>query len=210
MPSKNAASTRFSGLNEINSGARRRVLRRRRRGVQLVNGVVFMTLDGQAIALDANTGRERWRTKLGDINKGETVTMAPFVVKDLVLIGNSGREYGVRGWLTALDVAKGRQRWRAYNTGPDSDVLIGPRFKRFYASDRGADRGAKTWPPDAWQIGGGTVRGWISYDPELNLIYHGTANPGPWNDEQRPGDNKWTGGIFVNGSARSGVARRRR
>ncbi len=168
------------------------------RGVQLVDGVIYMTtLDGQAIALDANTGQERWRARLGDINKGETVTMAPFVVKDKVLIGNSGGEYGVRGWLIALDRATGKEVWRAYMTGPDAEVLIGPDFKPFYPTERGPDLGVKSWPPEAWKIGGGTVWGWLSYDPELNLIYHGTGNPGPWNDEQRPGDNKWTGGIFA-------------
>jgi hypothetical protein len=76
-------------------------------------------------------------------------------------------------------------------------VLIGPRFKPFYASDRGADLGVHTWPADAWRNGGGTVWGWISYDPQLNLIYYGTSNPGPWNHEQRPGDNKWTAGVFA-------------
>jgi PQQ-dependent dehydrogenase (methanol/ethanol family) len=76
-------------------------------------------------------------------------------------------------------------------------VLIGPNFKPFYATDRGKDLGVKTWPGEAWKIGGGTVWGFISYDPELDLIYHGTANPGPWNPEQRPGDNKWTSGLFA-------------
>jgi PQQ-dependent dehydrogenase (methanol/ethanol family) len=144
--------------------------------------------------------------QLGDINKGETITMAPLVVKGQVLVGNSGGEFGVRGWLTALDARTGKQRWRAYNTGPDSDVLIGEDFKPFYASDRGKDLGVRSWPPEAWKIGGGTMWGWISYDPELNLIYHGTANPGPWNPEQRPGDNKWTGGIFAR-DADTGAAR---
>jgi lanthanide-dependent methanol dehydrogenase len=87
--------------------------------------------------------------------------------------------------------------WRAYSTGPDKDVLIGSRFKPFYKPDQGTDLGVSTWPPDAWKIGGGTVWGWISYDPALNLIYYGTANPGPWNPEQRPGDNKWTSAIFA-------------
>jgi lanthanide-dependent methanol dehydrogenase len=85
-------------------------------------------------------------------------------------------------------------------------VLIGPNFKPFYAQDQGQDLGVSTWPPDAWKTGGGTMWGWISYDPELNLIYHGTANPGSWNSDQRPGDNKWTCGIFArnpnNGEAR--------
>jgi lanthanide-dependent methanol dehydrogenase len=76
-------------------------------------------------------------------------------------------------------------------------VLIGERFKPFYPQDRGEDLGVASWPPDAWRIGGGTVWGWLSYDPEANLLYHGTANPGPWNPEQRPGDNKWTAGIFA-------------
>jgi PQQ-dependent dehydrogenase (methanol/ethanol family) len=159
--------------------------------------VFFNTLDAQTIALDAETGRELWRTRLGDVRKGETITMAPLVVKDKVLVGNSGGEMGVRGWLVALDAATGRIAWRAYSTGPDQDVLIGQAFKPFYASDRGQDLGVKTWPPDAWQIGGGNVWGWVSYDPALDLVYYGTANPGPWNAEQRPGDNKWTSGIFA-------------
>src|SRR5690606_8110713 len=78
----------------------------------------FATLDGQAIALDATSGAERWRAQLGDINKGETITMAPLVVKGKLLVGNSGGEYGVRGWLTALDAKTGKQVWRAYSTGP--------------------------------------------------------------------------------------------
>ena len=123
--------------------------------------------------------------------------MAPLVVKGKVLVGNSGGEFGVRGWLTALDAGTGKLAWRAYTTGPDSDVLIGPRFKPFYPQDRGTDLGVSTWPGDAWKIGGGSVWGWISYDPELDLVYYGTANPGPWNPDLRPGDNKWTAGIFA-------------
>jgi alcohol dehydrogenase (cytochrome c) len=76
-------------------------------------------------------------------------------------------------------------------------VLIGPQFKPFYAKDRGADLGVRTWPGDDWQIGGGTVWGWISYDPGLDLIYYGTSNPGPWNPDMRPGDNKWTVSIIA-------------
>jgi PQQ-dependent dehydrogenase (methanol/ethanol family) len=168
------------------------------RGAAYANGRIFFnTLDNQTIALDAESGKELWRTKLGDVARGETMTMAPLVVKDKVLVGNSGGELGVRGWLTALDAASGRIVWRAYSTGPDSEVLIGPNFKPFYASDRGKDLGVSTWPPEAWKIGGGNVWGFISYDPELDLIYYGTANPGPWNPLQRPGDNKWTAGIFA-------------
>jgi PQQ-dependent dehydrogenase (methanol/ethanol family) len=168
------------------------------RGVAYSNGRVFLeTLDGDAIALDAATGREVWRTHLGDITRGETITMAPLVVKDKLLVGNSGGELGVRGWLTALDTRTGKIAWRAYSTGPDSDVLIGARFKPHYDADKGKDLGVSTWPPDAWKIGGGNVWGWLSYDPKLDLLYYGTGNPGPWNPEQRPGPNKWTSGIFA-------------
>jgi lanthanide-dependent methanol dehydrogenase len=158
---------------------------------------IFTTLDGQVISLDANTGKPVWKIRLGNINLGETITMAPLVAHGKVYVGNSGGEMGVRGWITALDEATGKIAWKAYNTGPDKDVLIGSGFKPFYASDRGPDLGVKTWPVDAWKIGGGNVWGWITYDPDLNILYHGTGNPGPWNAEQRPGDNKWTTGIFA-------------
>jgi PQQ-dependent dehydrogenase (methanol/ethanol family) len=168
------------------------------RGAAYADGRVFFnTLDGQTVAVDANDGHELWRTPLGDIGRGESMTMAPLVVKDKVLVGNSGGEFGVRGWLTALDAKTGKQVWRAYSTGPDAEVLIGPDFKPFYPQERGTDLGVKSWPADAWKRGGGTVWGWISYDPELNLVFYGTANPGPWNPEQRPGDNKWTAGVFA-------------
>ena len=168
------------------------------RGAAYADGALyFNTLDNRTIALDAATGAERWTAKVGDINLGESMTMAPLVVKDKVLVGNSGGEFGVRGWLTALDRGDGHVAWRAYSTGPDKDVLIGPRFKPFYEMDRGRDLGVASWPPDHWQNGGGTVWGWISYDPELNLIYYGTSNPGTWNPELRPGDNKWSAGTFA-------------
>src|SRR5687768_4007157 len=168
------------------------------RGLAFADGRIFVnTLDGFTAALDAATGEEIWKVQLGDINLGETITMAPMVVKGKVLVGNSGGEFGVRGWIAALDAATGAIAWRAYSTGPDRDVLIGASFKPFYESDRGTDLGTKTWPSEAWRTGGGTVWGWISYDPELDLIYYGTSNPGPWNPDQRPGDNKWTSGIFA-------------
>jgi PQQ-dependent dehydrogenase (methanol/ethanol family) len=168
------------------------------RGAAYANGRIFFnTLDDYTVAVDAETGAEVWRTKLGDINLGETMTMAPLVADGKVLVGNSGGEMGVRGWLTALDAGTGKIVWRAWSTGPDKDVLIGPDFKPYYAMDRGKDLGVKTWPPEAWKIGGGNVWGWISYDPELKLVYYGTGNPGPWNPDQRPGDNKWTAGIFA-------------
>jgi PQQ-dependent dehydrogenase (methanol/ethanol family) len=162
------------------------------RGAAYADGKIFYnTLDAHTVAVDAKTGKPVWKVKLGDVGKGETMTMAPLVVKGKVLVGNSGGEYGVRGWLTALDQNTGKILWRAWSTGPDADCLIGPRFKPFYDSDKGTDLGVKSWPPDHWKIGGGTVWGWISYDPEFNLVYYGTANPGSWNPELRPGDNKW-------------------
>ncbi|MER9291391.1 methanol/ethanol family PQQ-dependent dehydrogenase [Mesorhizobium sp. M0510] len=168
------------------------------RGAAFADGRIFFnTLDGHTIALDANTGKPIWNTHIGNINIGETITMAPLVVKGKVLVGNSGGEMGVRGWVKALDAEDGHVVWTAYGTGPDKDVLIGLDFKPHYDMDKGKDLGVTTWPPEAWKIGGGNMWGWISYDPDLNLIFHGTGNPGPWNPDLRPGDNKWTSGIFA-------------
>lgn len=168
------------------------------RGAAYSNGKIFFnTLDNHTVAVDAESGQELWHTKLGDINKGETMTMAPLVVKGKVLVGNSGGELGVRGWITALDENTGEIAWRAYSTGPDEDVLIGEGFDPPYDWMKGEDLGVKTWPPEHWRNGGGTVWGWISYDPELDLIYYGTGNPGPWNPNQRPGHNLWTTTIFA-------------
>src|SRR5581483_6268623 len=167
---------------------------------------IFNTLDDHTIALDANTGKVVWNVTLGAIGAGETMTMAPLVVKDKVLVGNSGGEFGVRGWLTALNLSDGKIAWRAYSTGPDSDTLIGDDYRPFYDAEKGKDLGIKTWPPGAWRQGGGSVWGWLSYDPSLDLVYYGTGNPSPWNHEMRPGDNKFTTGIFArnpdNGHAR--------
>lgn len=168
------------------------------RGAAYYNGrIYYNTLDVQTVAVDAATGKEVWKTKLGDINQGESITMAPIVVKGKVLVGNSGGEFGVRGWLAAVDANTGKIAWRAYATGPDKDVLIGPNFKPFYADERGKDLGVKTWQGEQWKIGGGSAWSWISYDPDLDLIYYGTSNPGPWDADQRPGDNKWTCTIFA-------------
>jgi len=177
------------------------------RGAAFADGRLFFnTLDGQTIALDAETGREIWRTRLGNINIGETITMAPLVAEGRVLVGSSGGEFGVRGWLAALDAGSGALLWKAWSTGPDSDVLIGPEFRPFYPADRGPDLGVSTWQPEGWRLGGGNPWGWLSYDPETHLIYYGTGNPGPWNPDQRPGDNKWTAGIFAR-DIRTGQAR---
>lgn len=177
------------------------------RGATYSGGRLFFnTLDGATIALDAESGRQIWRTQLANINVGETITMAPLVADGRVLVGNSGGEFGVRGWLAALDAGSGAIAWKAYSTGPDSDVLIGPNFHPFYPSDQGRDIGVTSWPPEAWRNGGGTGWGWVSFDPALGLIYYGTGNPGPWNPEQRPGDNKFTAGFFAR-DVRTGEAR---
>jgi PQQ-dependent dehydrogenase (methanol/ethanol family) len=168
------------------------------RGPALWQGKLFYnTLDAQTVALDAATGKELWKVRLGDINKGESMTMAPLVVKGKVLVGNSGGEFGVRGWLTALDADTGKLAWRAYSTGSDTDCLIGAQFQPHYAQDRGKDLGIHSWPPERWKQGGGTVWGFLSYDPTLDLVYYGTANPGVWNPDMREGDNKWSAGIFA-------------
>jgi len=169
------------------------------RGVAYSDGKIFFnTLDDHTIAVDADTGKAIWDTKLGDINKGETITMAPLVVKNHVLVGVSGGELGVRGWLKSLDTSTGKVQWTAYSTGPDKDVLIGKDFDPPYPEDKGLNLGETSWPNKAaWMIGGGPVWGWITYDPKLDLIYYGTGNPGPWNPYQRPGLNFWTCTLFA-------------
>ena len=168
------------------------------RGASYADGnIIYATLDDHAVAVNAQTGKLAWETQVGSVRSGETITMAPIVVDNIVFVGNSGAELGVRGKLVALDANTGKILWTAYSTGPDSDVRIGPDFHPFYPSDRGKDLGVSTWNPDQWKIGGGTVWGWISYDPELNLIYYGTGNPGVWNPDMRPGENKWSCTIFA-------------
>lgn len=168
------------------------------RGAAYSNGKIFFnTLDNHTVAVDANTGKELWKTRLGDINKGESMTMAPIVARGKVIVGNSGGEFGVRGYIAGLDENTGRIAWRGYTTGPDSEVLIGPNFRPFYADHKGKDLGVHSWPPGAWKEGGGAVWGWVSYDPETDLLIYGTSNAGPWNADQRPGDNKWTSALLA-------------
>ncbi len=163
------------------------------RGIAYTNGKIIMnTLDTHVIALDAATGHVMWNVKNGDPELGQTMTAAPFVVNDKwVIVGISGGEFGVRGYLTAYDVANGHKAWRAYSEGPDSQVLIPADFKGPH------NAGVSTWKGDAWKVGGGTTWGWYSYDPKLDLLYYGTGNPGTWNPSQRPGDNKWSMTIFA-------------
>jgi lanthanide-dependent methanol dehydrogenase len=163
------------------------------RGASYGDGkIVYDTLDDTTVAVDANSGKLVWKTKVGDIREGETTTGAAFIVKNTVFVGDSGGELGVRGRLTALDLKTGKILWRAFNSGSDADALIGPDFKPFYAKDQGKDLGINTWTPGQWKMGGGTVWGWLSYDPKLNLLYYGTGNPGVWNPDMRPGSNHWS------------------
>ncbi len=168
------------------------------RGASYADGkIIYATLDANTIAVDAKTGQLVWKTQVGETDLGETVTMAPLVVKKTVFVGDSGGELGVRGKLTALDLKTGKVLWRAYNSGPDSDARINADFHPFYKKDQGKDLGVSSWTPGQWKLGGGTIWGWISYDPETNLIYYGTGNPGVWNDDMRPGDNKWSVTIWA-------------
>ena len=168
------------------------------RGMAYADGkIIYNLLDDHTVAVDVKTGKQAWRTKMGNVQSGETMTMAPFVVKDKVFVGDSGGEMGVRGWLAALDVKTGKELWRAYATGSDKDVKIGPGFKPYYAWMKGKDLGLTTWPTDMWKHGAGGAWAWVSYDPETNLIYYGTSNPGPRVPVQRPGYNLWTSTLFA-------------
>lgn len=159
--------------------------------------VIFTVLDSTVVAVNARTGREVWRTDLGNEEIGETMTIAPLVVRNRVIVGISGGEYGVRGFTAGLKVGTGAVAWKAFSTGPDNEVLIQDEFRPFYPKDQGTNLGVTTWPGDLWEIGGGTVWAGLTYDPELDLLFHGTSNPGPWNHEVRPGDNKWTATVFA-------------
>ncbi|UEM19614.1 methanol/ethanol family PQQ-dependent dehydrogenase [Skermanella mucosa] len=176
------------------------------RGVTYADGKIFLAqADNTLVALDAKTGEEVWKVKNGDHTKGETLTANPVVVKDKIFVGISGGEFGVRGHLTAYNIKDGKQVWRAYSTGPDADVKIDPQKTTMLGKPIGdRDLGVSTWNGDEWKIGGGTTWGWYTYDPELNLIYYGTGNPGTWNPAQRAkdgkregSDNKWSMSIFA-------------
>src|SRR5262249_20234580 len=142
------------------------------------------------------SGKELWNTQVADVSNGETVTMAPLVVKDRVLVGAAGGEFGIYGWLKALDLKSGKIVWTARNIGPDVDMLAKPGdFKPPY--DTGPDLGVHSWDGDSWRTGGAPVWGWMSYDPELDLVYYGTGNASPYNAEQRLGDNKWSASVLA-------------
>jgi lanthanide-dependent methanol dehydrogenase len=168
------------------------------RGVAYGDGKIFLhQADTTLVALDAKTGKVVWSVKDGDPKLGQTGTEAPLVVKDKVLVGVSGGEFGVRGWVSAYNISDGKLVWRAYSEGPDKDLLVDPQKTTMLGKPIGADSSLKTWQGNEWKIGGGDTWGWYSYDPKLNLIYYGSGNPSTWNPSQRPGDNKWSMTIFA-------------
>jgi PQQ-dependent dehydrogenase (methanol/ethanol family) len=170
------------------------------RGLAYADGkILATTLDTHVYALDAKTGQVIWKAQNGDPEQGQTMTMAPLVVHDKVIVGISGGEYGVRGALTAYDLGSGKMAWRAYSVGPDEDIKFDPAktIDGATQSPVGKDSSIKTWEGNEWTLGGGTTWGWYSYDSDLNLIYYGTGNPGTWNPSQRPGDNKWSTTIIA-------------
>ena len=162
-----------------------------------VDPLIFRTqLDGHIVAMDAATGETRWVMENSDIRVGSTLTIAPYVIKDNVIVGSSGAELGVRGYVTAYDVKTGEQRWRAFATGPDEDMRLSADFNAPNPHYGQWDLGLDTWEGDAWKIGGGTNWGWYAYDPDEDLFYYGSGNAAPWNETMRPGDNKWTNSIW--------------
>jgi alcohol dehydrogenase (cytochrome c) len=151
------------------------------KGVALYNGMVLRgTLDAHMVALDQKTGKEIWKTKVIDWKDGYSITSAPVVANGVLITGVSGAEFGIRGFIAGYDPATGKALWRRYTTaGPD-------------------EKGGDTWKvEDAYKNGGGST--WIpgSYDPELDLVYWGTGNTGPWNPKYRGGDSLYTASVIA-------------
>jgi len=172
------------------------------RGLAYGDGKIFLQQSDTVLtALDAKTGKRIWSVQNGDPKLGMTNTNAPIVVKNTVITGISGGEFGVRGFLAAYNINSGQLVWKGYSMGPDSDTLINPSKTTTWENGKvvkvGANSSMKTWQGDQWKIGGGTTWGWYSYDPALNLVYYGSGNPSTWNPVQRPGDNKWSMSLWA-------------
>ena len=174
------------------------------RGLAYAEGKIFLyQADTTVVALDAKTGKEAWKTVNGDVKRGETGTNAPVVIKDKVIVGISGAEFGVQGYVTAYNIADGKRVWRGYSIGPDDQILFDPEKTTTLGKPVGKNSSLNTWNGDQWKIGGGSTWGWFSWDPKLNLLYYGTGNPSTWNPVQRAGadgkpiDQKWTLSIIA-------------
>ncbi|WP_161915318.1 PQQ-dependent dehydrogenase, methanol/ethanol family [Methylosinus sp. C49] len=168
------------------------------RGLAYGDGKVFLSqLDTNLVAIDAKSGTVIWSRTNGDPQIGETSTSAPALLKDKVLVGLSGGDFGVRGHVTAYDAKTGQRLWRGYSTGPDADTLIDPEKTTHLGNPVGKEASLASWQGEQWKIGGGAPWGAFSYDADLNLVYYGTGNPAPRNAKQRPGDNRWTSTIFA-------------
>ncbi|QIB35745.1 methanol/ethanol family PQQ-dependent dehydrogenase [Ancylobacter pratisalsi] len=177
------------------------------RGLAYAEGMIFLhQADTTIVALDAKTGAVRWTARNGDPKKGESNTATVMPVKDKLIVGIAGAEFGARGHISAYNLKDGTLAWRAYSTGPDVDMLFDPETTTELGRPVGRDSSLKSWEGEQWKIGGGAPWGWFAYDPTLNLVYYGSANPGTWNPSQRPGDNKWAMTIFAR-DADTGVAR---
>ena len=152
------------------------------RGAAISGDTLYVgTLDAKLLAIDSKTGEKVWETTVvEDYEKGYALTVAPLIIRDKVIVGTAGGEYGIRGYLAAYDTKTGEELWRFY-------TIPGP-----------GDPGHETWENDAWKTGGGSI--WLtgSYDPELNLTYWGVGNPAPdWNPDVRPGDNLYTDSVIA-------------
>ena len=174
------------------------------RGVQYAEGKILLhQADTSLVAIDAKTGKELWKSVNADPKKGETGTGAPLIIKDKVIIGVSGAEFGVRCHVTAYDLNSGKRVWRAYSMGPDNEIMVDPDKTMSLGKPVGKDSSLKTWNGDQWKNGGGSTWGYMAYDAELNLFYYGTGNPSTWNPAQRAGpdgkqiDQKWSMTMFA-------------
>ena len=202
------------------------------RGLGFGDGKIFLQQNnGQLVALNAKTGAVMWQVQVNDPKTGATNTNAPQIIKDKVLTGCAGGEFGVRCFMAAYYLKDGALAWKAYSTGSDNEVLIGTDFNKanpqysalsVYEDVNGGNKqggsfeplpndklkinepelGVRTWlkpqqEKDGWQHGGGAVTGYFSFDARTNLVYYGTGNPGVWNPDVRPGDNKWASSVFA-------------
>jgi alcohol dehydrogenase (cytochrome c) len=171
----------FWRYDYANAPAARVCCGRVNRGLAILGNRLFMgTIDGHVIALNAKTGAVEWNQQIDRPEAGYSITVAPLVVKDKIIVGPAGGEYGIRGYLLALDPKDGHEIWRLY-TIPEP-----------------GQPGSETWAGPSWQKGGGPI--WVTgtYDPELNSMYWGVGNPGPdWNGDGRPGDNLYTDSVLA-------------